>query len=65
MGTLAIAVQIVYSLNGDHLVLLHKILIWTVRSSRKINEFTGGSAPNAPQPSSGLTITERLSIQGF
>jgi hypothetical protein len=39
--------------------------IWTVRSSWKINEFTRVSAPNAPQPSSRLTITERLSMQGF
>ena len=38
---------------------------WTVRSSRKINEFTRVSAPNAHQLSSGLTITERLSMQGF
>ena len=44
---------------------LNWLLSWTVRSSRKINEFTRVSAPNAHQLSSGLTITERLSMQGF
>ncbi len=38
---------------------------WTVRSSRKINEFTRVSAPNVLHPSSRLTIAERLSMQGF
>jgi hypothetical protein len=38
---------------------------WTVRSSRKINEFTRVSAPNALLPSSRLTIAETLSMQGF
>jgi hypothetical protein len=38
---------------------------WTVRSSRKINEFTRVSAPNALQTSSRLIIAERLSKQGF
>jgi type II restriction enzyme len=41
------------------------IYIWTVRSSRKINEFTRVSAPNALQTSSRLIIAERLSKQGF
>jgi phage regulator Rha-like protein len=41
------------------------VLDWTVRSSRKINEFTRVSAPNALQTSSRLIIAERLSKQGF
>ncbi len=41
------------------------LLSWTVRSSRKINEFTRVSAPNVLHPSSRLTIAERLSMQGF
>jgi magnesium chelatase subunit D len=42
-----------------------RFLDWTVRSSRKINEFTRVSAPNVLHPSSRLTIAERLSMQGF
>ena len=42
-----------------------EMMNWTVRSSRKINEFTRVSAPNVLHPSSRLTIAERLSMQGF
>jgi tetratricopeptide (TPR) repeat protein len=45
--------------------LAQELVHWTVRSSRKINEFTRVSAPNVLHPSSRLTIAERLSMQGF
>jgi len=45
--------------------IIGSLTIWTVRSSRKINEFTRVSAPNVLHPSSRLTIAERLSMQGF
>ena len=66
-----IGTQSLYDIEGCVEQMKNKVLpeielsFWTVRSSRKINEFTRVSAPNAPQPSSGLTITEKLSLQGF
>jgi hypothetical protein len=56
------------TLQLTHLLFLNNSLFfsyWTVRSSRKINEFTRVSAPNVLHPSSRLTIAERLSMQGF
>jgi hypothetical protein len=55
--------------NDDNDIAFNKLMEdsanWTVRSSRKINEFTRVSAPNTRQSSSRLIIAERLSTQDF
>jgi hypothetical protein len=56
---------ILYVIDVVWIISLVILSNWTVRSSRKINEFTRVSAPNALQTSSRLIIAERLSKQGF